>query len=142
MVYFFIFYILNSANLWKDNIDPASFFNKKYLSIVFAGHNIKTPISMFGHTYLVSHDELKPEPDALVVEYLGDIESSKLWMIYSIFYSIKGRYRLSYFMFKQREYELEDRDLFIYRLNKDQIDIEKSKKKLLDGLKKAPRYNF
>lgn len=144
MIISFLFFIniSYSANLWTDNIDPASFFNKKYLSIVFAGHNIKTPISMFGHTYLISHNEINPEPDAIVVEYLGDIESTPLWMINSMFYSIKGRYRLSYFMFKQREYELEDRDLWLYLLNKDALDLDRSKTKLLEGLNKPPRYNF
>lgn len=98
MIICFLFFIniSYSANLWTDNIEPASFFYKKYLSIVFVGHNIKTPVSMFGHTFLIAHDYEVPEPGAIVLEYVGDIESSNFWIINSVFYSIKGTYKLSY----------------------------------------------
>ena len=54
----------------------------KHVSMLFASQNLISPISSFGHTLLIFHNEVTPEPDSIAFEYLGDTEVS--------YYAIRG----------------------------------------------------
>jgi hypothetical protein len=89
---------------------------KKYLSIVFASQTPQSAISLFGHTFLVAHDESFPEVDSPVIEYLGVTQGHGSRYLQALLTEIPGQYVLSRFYLKLREYGWEGRDLWIYPL--------------------------
>ena len=120
----------------------SDFTNKKHLSVVFASHNIKKPGSMFGHVFIVAHDEDFPEPDATTLEFLGTAESTGGYAM-ALFTGIPGRYFLKSFFEKRKAYDLEDRDLWIYPYTGDADDrraVLKTVAELLND--RQATYNF
>jgi hypothetical protein len=86
------------------------------LSVVFASQNNHQPESAFGHVFLVFHKDDSPEPDAVAVEFVGHV-ASFTDMVLSVSNEVSGRYKLAEFSQKKLEYDLEDRDLFVFELN-------------------------
>ncbi|MBU1379343.1 DUF4105 domain-containing protein [Myxococcota bacterium] len=125
---------------WFPDPTPERWAEKDRISLVFVGADPRSPASTFGHSYLVAHNERIPEPDAVIIEYVGITQNSTLLMAKGLFATIKGLYRLRSFQDKRIEYDLEDRSLWIYPL-----DIN-YKKKIDERLKKyigkPPGYQF
>lgn len=87
----------------------------RYVSLVFASQNFRSPISSFGHTLLIFHNHHTPEPDSPTFEYLGTTSVS-FFAIRSLFWTIPGYYRLIPWNQKYWEYERENRDIWIIPL--------------------------
>lgn len=102
---------------WLKSPEPSELYQKKKLSIVFASQNLKSPVSMFGHTFLVAHNEMPPEPDAISIEFLGKTSGDFNQYFNALVSHIDGEFRLSRFIIKNREYDFEDRNLWVYELN-------------------------
>lgn len=115
---------------------------KKYLSIVFASQNIKSPISMFGHTLLIAHNNLIPEPNAIIIEFLGKTENDAEKYFEAFFSGISGYYNLTFYQYKMREYDLENRDLWFYDLNLSPEARIKFNNRIDFFLKEEVEYNF
>ncbi len=130
---------------WEILKDQEAFANRlgqfKYVSIVFASQNLKIPISFFGHTLLIFHNETTPEPNSIVFEYLGDREVSH-YVIKGLFWSIPGRFHLLPWSQKRWIYEQEDRDIWAVRLNFKKHEREKLEAKIKTSLSEEESYNF
>ncbi len=111
------------------------------LSVVFASQNNHQPESAFGHVFLLFHDYERPEPDAVVVEFVGHV-ASFIDMVRSVGSAVDGRYKLVNFSQKKMEYDLEDRDLFFFELNVSAEDVIALKKDVTDELTKNHPYSF
>ena len=112
------------------------------VSIVLAGENLRSPVSMFGHTFLVFHNEEFPEPDAITFEFIGVTTGDSWFALRALAGFLPGRYRLGCFQYKQAEYEQESRDLWSY-----QIKLDDQQRMRLDGLvdsslAEQPDYGF
>ena len=127
---------------WFGHIDPNDISRKKKLSIVFAGENLKTPASLFGHTFLLAHNHEDPEPDAIVVEYLADTGNRKFNRFNALFGSVPGRFKLTRYADKMFQYDHENRDIWIYELKKPEIDLELIQGEVTNNLYKNSPYNF
>ena len=112
---------LNQKKVSKDKSESSSLIdmrdlNKlKYVSLVFASQNFRSPISSFGHTLLVFHNHVTPEPDSPTFEYLGST-TVPFYAIRALFWSIPGYYRLIPWNQKYWEYERENRDIWLVPL--------------------------
>lgn len=102
---------------WLKLPESDQLYSKKRLSIVFASQNLKSPVSMFGHTFLVAHNEMPPEPDAVTIEFLGKTSGGFNQYFNALVSHIDGEFRLSKFIIKNREYDFEDRNLWVYEFN-------------------------
>ncbi len=121
---------------WLEPVKIEDIFLKKHISIVFASQNLKSPVSMFGHTFLVIHAETIPEPDSIVIEFLGKTDGVSWAHLKALVSYIEGEYRLTRFILKKREYDLEDRNLWIYRLSLSENEKEKLIYNISNNLKK------
>jgi hypothetical protein len=74
---------------------------------------------MFGHTFLVFHDEETPEVSAMTLEFIGLTEDRASPLTDALVGSLPGRFRFGCYFQKRWEYDQEDRDLWIYRLRLD-----------------------
>lgn len=119
-----------------------SLYLKKYLSIVFANQNISSPVSMFGHTFLVAHNNATFAPDDISIEFLGKTNQMFSNHLKAIFSSITGEYKLGYFINKKREYNLENRDLWAYPLSLNTFEIHKRFDQLKQLISKKHHYTF
>ncbi len=111
------------------------------LSIVFASQNNHQPESAFGHVFLLFHKNEKPEPDAVAVEFVGHV-ASFTDMVLSVSNEVNGRYKLADFSQKKLEYDLEDRDLFIFELNISMEEARLLKADISDELSRVHPYTF
>lgn len=111
------------------------------VSITFATSDLRAPASVFGHTYLVFHGSDGPLPDSPVVEFTGDAHSlADHWNALSN--DVSGRYRLSYWSYKQRDYAVEGRSLWIYPLVLTETERYQLVKNIKVRLGKEYRYTF
>ncbi|MDH5730734.1 MAG: DUF4105 domain-containing protein [Gammaproteobacteria bacterium] len=115
---------------------------KQLVSFLFVSQNLKSPASMFGHTLIVLHNNKPPEPDAIVVEFLGDTSRIAFAKTKALLGTIPGHYKLNRFLYKQREYELENRDLWIYRIKLNGTQRQRFFNQLENDLEKEFAYNF
>ena len=106
------------------------------LSIIFAAQNTKSPLSMFGHVYLVFHNEKNPEPNSITFEFTATIDSANDYLGVLIG-TTSGFYKLDYFDNKRREYDLENRSSWRYQidLTEKELDLFKINIAELDGKK-------
>jgi len=111
------------------------------ISIGFASQDLKTPVSTFGHTFLVFHNSDPPEANSLVVEFTGQAPGI-LDNISALFASVPGKYSLSYLAGKIREYDYENRSIWIYKLNLGNDAIANVKKYLVKSDRKIFAYDF
>lgn len=115
--------------------------NAQYVSLVFAGQNLQTPISSFGHTLLLFHKNPIPEPDSIALEFLGNIDTP-FFAIKSILWSIQGAFRILYWNEKFWEYEKENRDIWITPLKITNKEKKKMSKIIKDEFSLKKPYNF
>jgi hypothetical protein len=111
------------------------------ISMGFASQDLKTPISYFGHTFLVFHNFDPPEADSLAVEFTGDAPDF-LANIAAFFKSVPGKYSLIYLSEKLREYDLEDRSIWLFKLNLSGGEIESIKQYIFHNRKTKFPYDF
>ena len=127
---------------WFGPIEPNDISKKTKLSIVFAGENLKTPASLFGHTFLLAHNNEDPEPDSIVIEYLADSGNAKFSRFNALFATVPGRFKLTRYVDKIHQYNHNNRDLWIYELKKSTIDLEIIQSVVTNNLKNNTPYNF
>lgn len=132
-----------AQNFYSSKKQIESFVkNAQYASLAFAAEDFKSPISSFGHIFVIFHNQTpEPEASSVVLEFVGDIREDNL-LIKSLFYTIAGKYKFSTFFHKKREYELENRNLFIAPLNLKKNELERLKKLSVDYSNKKFKYNF
>lgn len=124
-----------------ETVSPLIAEAGNHLSIVFASQNNHQPESAFGHVFLVIHKNDRPEPDAVAVEFVGHVASFSD-MVVSVVNEINGRYKLANFYEKKMEYDLEDRDLFIFELNVSTEEMMLLKKDISKELTNVHPYTF
>ena len=147
--HFFILFLtfgINSFSFGQEDIkNLALSFERlhrlKHASIVFASQNLNSPISSFGHTLLIFHNELTPEPDSLVFEYLGTGQV-KFFAMKALLSSVEGSFKLRLWSGKFWEYEREDRDIWVIPLELKINERKKLNKRIKELLKEKPPYNF
>ncbi|MGZ3857842.1 MAG: lipoprotein N-acyltransferase Lnb domain-containing protein, partial [Bacteriovorax sp.] len=142
----FLFWFLSTECFaqadWFPRFESNSLSNKKNISVAFVSQNFKNPASMFGHTFLVFHDEFPPEPDALVVEFLGDTSSGGTAYVNAITSSIKGNYLINRMLYKILEYDADNRDIWIYELNLTETEKNSITDELNERIRKDYDYSF
>lgn len=111
------------------------------LSVAFASQNNHQPESAFGHVFLVFHKNDIPEPDAVAVEFVGHV-ASFTDMVLSVSNEVNGRYKLADFSQKRLEYDLEDRDIFVFELNVSSQEVLLLKHDISHELTKSYPYSF
>lgn len=108
---------------WRDAIDARA------VSLVFADAFLGNPSSMFGHTFL-RFERAEGGGDALLdytinFEATPDTDNVLLYTLRGLNGSFQGEYSLRPFYMKTQEYSnLERRDLWDYRLNLTQAQID------------------
>ncbi|MCX5789112.1 MAG: DUF4105 domain-containing protein, partial [Elusimicrobia bacterium] len=109
---------------WRDGIGARA------VSMVFANGFLNDPASMYGHTFLRLHHQESGEGDALLdytIDFAAtpDTDNPILYTLEGVNGSFKGEYSLVPFYMKTQEYSnLEMRDLWDYRLNLTQAQID------------------
>lgn len=121
---------------WGESPTSKNISSFHKISIVFAAQNTKSPLSMFGHVYLVFHDEKSPEPNAITFEFTGSIDSVKDYLG-TVTGAASGFYKLDYYDNKRREYDLENRSSWRYEILLTEEESRLLKKKIaeLEGRK-------
>jgi len=91
------------------------------VSIGFAAQNTYQPESAFGHVFLIFH-QATIAPDALVLEFVGRVNSFAD-AVRTLVGEVPGHYLVQTYAEKRRQYDLEDRGLYIanLRLSKEEI---------------------
>lgn len=101
-----------------DNIPPGlpEWTRKRYLALAFADPALQSPISTFGHTSLVATDRNDGtlELDAILLEFTAEGELDLPMASRALTTGAEGRFQLRWFLDKQTEYDLKDRDLWIF----------------------------
>jgi Domain of unknown function (DUF4105) len=143
LVFLFFFYLRTDAHASSSDqeIDKIKVTETTRISVVFSSQNNHQPESAFGHVFLLFHQEIQPEPDALAVEFVGHVASFSE-MIRSVGSEVEGRYRVVEFSQKSLEYDLEDRDLFIFELRVSAVEIKQLADNVSVELKKSYPYSF
>ncbi|MCH2533146.1 MAG: DUF4105 domain-containing protein [Bdellovibrionales bacterium] len=146
--YFNLLFIFFSASTFAQNFYSSqsqveSFVNNSnYASLAFAAEDFKSPVSSFGHIFIVFHNQSpEPEASAVVLEFVGDMREDNL-LLKSLLSTIPGKYKFSTFFHKKREYELENRNLFIAPMNLNSAEFERLKEFSIQYSKNQYEYNF
>ncbi len=109
---------------WREAIGAQA------VSLVFADAFLGNPSSMYGHTFLRMHRQASGEGDALLdytINFEGtpDTDNMILYTLRGVYGAFRGEYSLQPFYLKTQEYsDLECRDLWDYRLNLAQAQID------------------
>ncbi len=134
--------VLGQEN-WFGAIEPRHCENYKQISIAFADESLRSPASMFGHTFLVLHNDSQPEIDAMTVEFVGDTSSGggseNFVMARAFFWSIPGRFLVRRLAYKLMEYGREGRDVRIWRIGRVAGDCRATLENVLAA---AHEYSF
>lgn len=107
----------------------------------FATQNLENPISNFGHTFLVFHNSNPPEAESLIVEFTGEAHNTTD-AISALFTSIPGQYGPNYLSEKIREYDYENRSIWLYKLRINHDEFEKLKQYFISSENKIFEYDF
>lgn len=111
------------------------------VSLAFASEDIRSPISSFGHSFLVFHNEVTPEVDAVVLEFAGNIRED-FFVFKSLLTSIEGRYLLTTFHHKTTEYDFEGRDVWLAPLILSKQEKLRLKQRVSRQIGQPFPYNF
>jgi len=110
---------------WLDEINPAS------ATLIFASAYMNNPSSMFGHT-LIRIDQRGQTPQTRILAYVinyaadADTDNAALYAVRGVFGSFKGYFSTMPYYIKIQEYsDMENRDLWEYRLNFDEARIRR-----------------
>ena len=139
---FFYYCSSFAAADWLKPVELRELQSKKRVSIVFASQNLRSPVSMFGHTFLVFHDEVIPEADAVALEFLGLTDKVYCAHTKALLSHIQGEFRLTRYLLKKNQYESEDRSLWVYELNLPKLEIERIKTQIAVQLNHQFEYTF
>jgi hypothetical protein len=123
---------------WYKNTDLKFFQPTKYVSVGFSAQNLKTVTSMFGHTFLIFHNEIQPTPSDHTIEFRGVMGKGQLDYLKALTGFLQGKYELNNLIYKTREYHSDGRDIWLYRLRMNSTQIEH----LVANLKKRMEQNF
>lgn len=96
------------------------------ITLVYASAHINSPASAFGHTFLRVDSTLRTPLSAFAINYAAQTtETNGLIYAYKgLFGGYEGRYSLILYSERLKEYsELEQRDLWEYRLNLDHEEL-------------------
>jgi len=126
---------------WGRNPTYAELAYYSKVSLGFATQDIKSPISIFGHTFLVFHNEEKPESDSLLVEFTGEAPDF-LSGVSALVASVPGKYSLNYLSEKRRQYDEENRSLWLFRLNLSEDELQRLRLHLLQTEDIKHPYDF
>ena len=132
---------LNGSADWGKEPAFAEIDRYSKISLGFASQNLKSPISYFGHSFLIFHNSDFPDADSLAVEFTGDAPDL-LANISALFNSVPGRYSLTYLIEKIREYDYENRSIWLYKLTFSENEVANIKTYLLDSQYTGFEYNF
>jgi Domain of unknown function (DUF4105) len=127
---------------WYQNNNINDFHPTRYVSIGFSSQNLKAITSMFGHTFLVFHDGESPMPSDHVIEFRGIMGNQVSDYAKALIGTLEGRYELNNFIYKTREYHLDGRDIWIYRLILDENQIQALVMHLKQEINKKSYYSF
>lgn len=107
----------NCELLLKDGLPTAAIWaRKRFLLFCFGNPAIQSPISTFGHSFLVATDRSDGglELDAVVLEFTAEGVIDSHLALKSLTTGAMGKFHLRWFVDKQMEYDLKDRDLWLY----------------------------
>ncbi len=143
IIKFFLFACLIPQIAWGEwgkqlSHDELSKFSS--VSLGFAAQDLKSPISNFGHTFLIFHNE-ELEADSIVLEFTGKAPTLTD-NIAALVHTVPGHYSLTYFADKRREYDLENRSLWIYNLNLNSDEVLRLKKFVHEAIGVEYPYDF
>lgn len=111
------------------------------VSLGFASQDLKSPISTFGHTFLIFHNSDPPEADSLTIQFTGEATDVPAH-ISALISSVPGSYSPEYLSELTRGYDYENRGLWLYKLSLSDNEIKLLKQNfLLDKNSKLP-YDF
>jgi hypothetical protein len=125
--------------VWGDVATPAEIMPFEHVSIVLASRNLRSPVSQFGHTFLVFHHHDRPEPSAIAVEYSGRVESWDDYIL-TLFGEVSGSFSVQYYSYKIRDYELEDRSYWVYPLSLPTAQVQVLKADMVSAIGKTSTY--
>ena len=112
-----------------------------YVSLIFVGQDLSSPVSSFGHILLAFHREVLIEPEALTVEYHGDFQAP-FFLIRSLFWSVPGVFRMRSWNKRFWEYEKEDRDIWVIPLRLEYKEKQQLITEIKTSLDQVRPYNF
>jgi hypothetical protein len=127
---------------WYKNNSISNFHPTRYLSIGFSSQNLKAITSMFGHTFLVFHNNERPTPADHVIEFRGVMGSHLFDYARAVLGTLDGKFELNNFIYKMREYHFDGRDIWIYRVNLNENEIEKLVNYFKSNLNAKFHYSF
>lgn len=113
---FFLGRPLYAQENWFGPVSVGDCVGFRHLSVAFADESLRSPASMFGHTFLVFHNDPRPELEAMTLEFVGDTSSTEFPVFRSLFWSIEGRFLVRRLTYKLLEYGREGRDVRIWRI--------------------------
>jgi hypothetical protein len=109
------------------------------VSIGFASQDLRAPVSLFGHTFLIFSRQIPPEPSAVAIEFVGDLREGFEFILRALSGTLPGAVRMRLLSEKEREYDLQNRDLFYFTLNLAQDEEVLLRKRILQET--APDFN-
>ena len=121
-------------NTWHREFDLES------VSVVFASSHLGNPSSMYGHTFLLLH---KRDNDNWLLDpslnFAADVTTNNgmLYLLYGVLGFFPGRFSaMPYYMKVQQYNNLENRDLWEYRLGFDTASVERLRRHVweMEGL--------
>ncbi|GEM_PF-5488537 len=125
---------------WDKFDERQTLETKTQASLVFASENIKSPVSSFGHTFIVFHNQTPPEMSAVALEFVGDSTQPEFSYLRAGFMLVPGKFQLMPYYQKVRQYDLENRDTWLFPVNTK--DIQSLKNAISQKLDKTYPYNF
>ena len=102
--------------------------NAKYITLVLASAHMNSPASAFGHTFLRIDKDLNTPLLSYAINYAAQTaeDNGSIYAYQGLFGGYKGRYSIDPYYKKLKEYSnLEQRDVWEYRLNLTKEEIEK-----------------
>jgi hypothetical protein len=100
----------------------------KYITVILASAHINSPASAFGHTFLRIDNNPKTPLLSYSVNYaaMTSEDNGLIYAYQGIFGGYQGRYSVAHYYEKLKSYsDLEQRDIWEYRLNLSKEEIEK-----------------
>jgi len=100
----------------------------KYITVILASAHINSPASAFGHTFLRIDNNPKTPLLSYSVNYaaMTSEDNGIIYAYQGIFGGYQGRYSVAHYYEKLKSYsDLEQRDIWEYRLNLSKEEIEK-----------------
>jgi len=123
-------------------VQAGSAFEVEYsqISIGFAAQNNYQPESAFGHVFLIFHQDTVG-PNALVLEFVGRVDGFTD-AVRTLIDEVPGHYLLQTFAEKRRQYDLEDRGLYVANLRLGHEEVQALALEVQNRIGKTYPYDF